>query len=173
MARIVAGDRNAFDLLLHRYWSRLTLYATSILREDEGGNDVVQEAFIRLWQQRESWDPDGSVGAYLYRVTRNLALNEKRNLRLRKERECDAAAGQGASIAPRSCPDPKLREKVEQAISALPERRREVFMLARYHDLTYAEIAETLGISPQTVANQMSSALSELRGSLSHLLSEG
>jgi RNA polymerase sigma-70 factor (ECF subfamily) len=55
---------------------------------------------------------------------------------------------------------------VESAITALPERRREIFVLSRYHGLSYREIAEVLEISPQTVANQLSAALATLRESL-------
>ena len=63
-----------------------------------------------------------------------------------------------------------LQEEVAAAIADLPERRREVFVLARFHGLSYQEIADVLGVSQQTVANQMSSALSQLRELLSHRL---
>ena len=58
----------------------------------------------------------------------------------------------------------------QRAIAALSDRRREVFILSRFHGLSHGEIAETLQTSPQTVANQVSSALAELRLALSHLL---
>jgi RNA polymerase sigma-70 factor (ECF subfamily) len=61
---------------------------------------------------------------------------------------------------------------MEAAVLALPERRRTVFLLARFHDLSRGQIAEMMGISPQTVANQLSSALSSLRESLAPLLDE-
>jgi len=60
----------------------------------------------------------------------------------------------------------QLSDAVRSALADLPPRRREVFSLARFHGLSYAEIAETLDVSPQTVANQMSAALSTLRKQL-------
>ncbi|MBI4421633.1 MAG: sigma-70 family RNA polymerase sigma factor [Gemmatimonadetes bacterium] len=117
---------------------------------------------IRVWDLRREWRPRGSLQAYLYRIARNLALNERRRLRVRA-RGTPAASSGGTSDPIERLERLELARTVERAIVSLPERRRQVFLLARFHDLTYAEIAESLDLSPQTVANQMSAALAQLR----------
>lgn len=174
MERLRLGDASAFDELLGLYWQPLVAYGAALLGSVDAGEDVAQEAFIRAWQRRAEWQPRGSVRSYLYRITRNLALNEQRRRTIRK-RWLEHRRGD----TPRPNPTPlqilegdELSAGIERAIEALPERRREVFVLARFHDLSYRQIAEVMEISPQTVANQMSAALSELRQSLAHWMDE-
>ncbi|MDZ7779994.1 MAG: RNA polymerase sigma-70 factor [Gemmatimonadota bacterium] len=171
MWEIHRGSHEAFSTLLRRYWPRLIRYADTIVGGRDRAQDVVQEAFVRVWQNRSTWEPRGTVSAYLYRITRNLALNSERE---RKSGASLRRNPEAAASGPRPPRDPDivfhdnaLRREVEAAIASLPERRREVFVLARFHRLSYGEIAEALEISRQTVANQMSAALASLRDQLS------
>ena len=175
MVQVASGDRRAIQALLDRYWPRLVRYATSIVGSEDAAKDVVQDCFIRVWERRDAWEPTGSVNSYLYRITRNLALNDIRSARTRTDREQVAYSDsvEGALDGPELLDEMHVRREVERAIASLSERRREVFVLSRFHGLSHAEIAETLQTSPQTVANQMSSALAELRVALAHLLREG
>lgn len=177
MMEVHRGSHEAFGVLLDRYWFRLIAYADGMVAERDQAQDVVQEVFVRVWQKRTTWEPRGPVNAYLYRITRNLALNAERDRKAAANLRHDPKA---AASGPRPPRDPDtvfqgnaLRREVEGAIASLPARRREVFVLARFHRLSYGEIAETLEISPQTVANQMSSALSSLRHLLSGLRARG
>jgi RNA polymerase sigma-70 factor, ECF subfamily len=176
MSRICDGDREGYRLLLGRYWVLLVSYATGIVGTQDAAEDVVQEAFIRVWIRRGDWTPSGAVGAYLYRITRNLALNALRDSASDLRRRSRGGKQFSMSTTPN---DPEqdlsaraLRLEIEAAIAVLPERRREVFMLSRFHGLSYREIGETMGIAAQTVANQMGAALAELREKLSHHLDE-
>jgi RNA polymerase sigma-70 factor (ECF subfamily) len=168
------GQRLTFEELLKRYWSPLVAYAADILGARDEAKDVVQDTYIRLWQRRAEWTSVGSMSAYLYRITRNLSLNARRDRDLRRQRDGQAGVEMASSV-PSSNPQldleaTSLREEVEAAIDSLPERRREVFRLSRFHGLSHREIADSLGISPQTVSNQMTSALDQLRERLSHHL---
>ena len=167
MEAIRKGSHSAYRALLERYWGRLVAYAVPMLGGRDAAEDVVQEVFIRLWRSRSGWQSRGSVGAYLYRITRNLALNRRRDRKVALDFRLGPDVGLSGPRPPRD-PDTVLhveilRRDVERAIAALPERRREVFILARFHRLSYREIADAMGISPQTVANQMSQALASLR----------
>lgn len=174
MEAVAAGSREAFGVLVERYWVRLVGFSTGILDSPDGAEDVVQEAFIRVWARRSDWTPHGSVTGYLYAVTRNLSLNAlRRRCRIRERHE---HAAQLHPVLPRD-PGEILEERridrfLEEAIRALPERRREVFLLARFHGLSYGQIAQVMAISPQTVANQMSAALDDLRGALEPVFRE-
>jgi RNA polymerase sigma-70 factor (ECF subfamily) len=166
MERIRAGDAAALDALLKRYWDVVVAYARQILGGDPAAAaDTAQQTFIKLWQRREQWTPTGSVAAYVFRITRNAALNERRARRIRiVSNENPRSSLTSAAWTPlQTLEEKELRAGLEAALRLLPERRKEVFMLARFQRLTYEEIAALMGISPQTVANQMSAALADLR----------
>jgi RNA polymerase sigma-70 factor, ECF subfamily len=170
--RLRRGEPEALDELLRGYWQALVLYAGHLSEgELDAAEDLVQEAFMRLWERRSSWRPGSDPAAVLYTIVRNLALNERRTRRTR------ALILRRVTLPPAAPPTPgeelengELARAIREAIEALPTRRREVFLLARFHGLSYAQIAETMAVSPQTVANHMSAALAALRARLGPLL---
>jgi RNA polymerase sigma-70 factor (ECF subfamily) len=160
-----AGDEGVLQRLLDAHWEGVVRYAGGILADSAGGQDVAQEAFVRLWERREAWSVEGSIRGLLYTIARNAALDE---LRRRGRR---AEADGGYTVA--STPDPvqdveaeELRRAADRAIADLPAQRGEVFRLARDAGLTHREIAEVMGLSVQTVSNHMSLALADLRRAL-------
>ncbi len=169
---IRSGDPRVLARLQTAYWGRLVQFADRILDGGSDPQDVVQEAFIRLWTHRERWSPEGSVRSLLYTVTRNAALDERRRgaRRAKATLSVDPPAGRDGP-ADDAVADELLRAAAD-AVSRLPPKRQEVFRLAREEGLTYAEIARVLEVSPQTVANQMSLALGDLRRALAAYLEE-
>ena len=153
------------DELLRRHWRETVAFARRMVGESDVAEDVAQDVFVRLWEHRARWTPHASVRGLLLRLAHNLILNELRAWRRRVRRA--AALVRGSRRDP---PTPlqealahDLSAAVDHAIAALSSRRREVFVLSRYHNLSYQEIAQITGSSPQTVANQVSAALNELR----------
>lgn len=173
MQRIQQGEPAALDELLRRYWKPLVSYASRIV-PDEGAEDVVQEAILRVWNDRERWTPTDRLSSFLYRITRNLALNESRARKSRlRRREAKAHEPQPPVRTPADdLHDARLQAMVQAALEELPERRREVFVLIRYHGMSYREAAEVLDMAPQTVANHVSGALALLRRYLEPVLRE-
>lgn len=166
IAGIRSGDTDALKQLVDAYWEPLVQFAGRVLGGSADPQDVVQEAFIRIWTHRERWDADGSVRSLLYTVTRNAALDERRR-HTRGERAARAAQPPLPATAPSDdAQAAQLKEAASEAVEALPPKRREVFRLAREEGLTYGEIAAVMGLSPQTVANHMSLALADLRTAL-------
>lgn len=169
--RIRAGHTLALDALLDGYWTLLVTYSARILGSWDAAEDVAQDAFVRIWERREEWKLEGSVRALLYRITRNLALDERKR-RDRRTTWINNRRGEAPHIATPSehLQGTELEAAFERAVAALPERRREVFLLARLHGLSHLEIGETMGIASQTVANQLSAALADLRNALEPFL---
>ena len=172
MQRIHSGDVTALQELLEEYWHPLVAYAIRLLSDQDEAEDVVQEAVLRVWNGRSEWTPTVRLRGFLYQITRNLALNERAKVDVRQR-----WARSRSNHPSRSVPTPlemvertELRERLETVLEELPPRRREVFILSRYHGYTYKEIAEIMGISSQTVANQMSSALDQIREGLAPYL---
>ncbi|MBI4522171.1 MAG: sigma-70 family RNA polymerase sigma factor, partial [Gemmatimonadetes bacterium] len=115
MLRVAHDDTEAFEALIDLYWAPLIKYAMHLLGSADSAEDVVQETFIRVWRRRTGWSPRGSAEGYLYRVARNLALDEIKRTRIRTS--WARAAGLGVH-ADREDPLPsaELRAEVEAAI---------------------------------------------------------
>lgn len=173
LERVQDGDPAALQSLLETHWTPLVRYARRLLSEPDDAQDVVQEAFVRLWARRRRWKVEGSVRSLLFTITRNAALDELRR-RTRRGRAARAFRGPAPPALPsESVAASELETAATAAVAALPPRRQEVFRLAREAGLSYSEIAEVMDVSPQTVANQMSLALADLRQALQPHLPEG
>lgn len=165
MAAIRDGSEPALGQLMDLCWPELVRYAARQLGEVEFARDIAQEAFIQIWERRRAWKPRGSARAYLYRIVRNLVIDEKRKQSVRRR----WAARQELAPTPHPANPAEeldatlLAEVFETAVAALPDRRRDVFELVFMRGLSHEEAAGVMNISRQTVANQMSSALRTVR----------
>lgn len=166
------GDASALDALIDRYWEPLVTYAARLLGDWESAQDLAQETFVRIWERREAWSAEGSVQALLYQIIRNLALDELKSV-ARRSQYIERYAGKSTRLPTTPVEEierTQLESAFVDALAALPERRREVYVLARVEGFSYSHIAQVLGISPQTVANHLSAALASLRKQLQHFL---
>jgi RNA polymerase sigma factor (sigma-70 family) len=168
MARVVAGDADAFDTLLRAHWAATGTYARSLAVDPDAADDIIQEAFVRLWRARATWKPGGSVRVWLFRTVRNLWISEHRRRRVRDR----WAASRTVADLPRprspleAAESAELRAAISDTVAELSPRRREVFTLFHVQDLSYREIAEVMGIREQSVANHLQAAVARLRHSL-------
>lgn len=168
--RLSRGDVAALDIALSRHWSSLITYVGSVIGSRDAAEDVAQEAFCRLWERSEQLHADGSLRGFLFQTAHNLAITEQRRSRARG-RTLDVIRAETPRFTPPvDVGGDALDASLERAIGDLSDRRREILLLRSVHGLSYKEIARALGIAPQTVANQFSTALTILRRALSHLL---
>jgi RNA polymerase sigma-70 factor, ECF subfamily len=155
-----------YDGVVRAHYVRLTTFAYRMLGSWAAAEDAVQDVLFRIWHRRPSIDPSAPL-PYLYQAVKHECLMALRREGRRQERDLTATA-QSATQSPDESAD--VRQAVEQAIAALPERCRVVFTMSREQELTYGEIAGILGISIKTVETQMGRALKTLRRLLaSHL----
>lgn len=161
---LARGDATALADLLAQHWTPLVRYALRLLGAPDLAEDAAQDAFVRLWEHRDRLDPARPIRSYLYRILRNRVLDELRRERILGERLPLLGISGARPPTPSQVTEAEdLEAALERAIEALPVRRREVFVLAHLHDLSYQEISEVMDIAPRTVANHMSLALAELR----------
>jgi RNA polymerase sigma-70 factor (ECF subfamily) len=153
------------------YWSPLVGFAHRIVSEAGDPEDMVQTAFIRLWSRRRQLDETGSLRSLLYTIVRNASLDELRKRNRREEAQSGAVPPPSPKTPYEDVQGAELQRLAAAAVARLPERRREVFRLAREEGLSYQEIAEILHLSLQTVANHMSLAMADLRTALRPYLS--
>ncbi len=162
------GDIKAFDDLFNKYSSRLFSFSLKYLKSNEEAEEVVQEVFLYIWDKREGLKPDQSFNSYIFTIAYNIIkkyfLKKSRDNAfkddliyslLQQENKLDQII------------DYKfLLEKVEKYIEALPKRRKEIFVKRKYDGLSVKQIAKELGISPNTVENQLASAQKQIQEEL-------
>ncbi|MDC3379411.1 RNA polymerase sigma factor [Planctomycetota bacterium] len=155
-----------FAPLFKRLGPALYRQAAAILGDRVGAEDVVQDAFVRIWRRRERLDP-ARIDGYLFAAVRNLALD-----RLRRAKR--AASGQllvaaAGAEEPADGPD---TEKINAALCGLPAEQREVVVLRVHQGLSFAEIAEHTETRLGTVHSRYRYAMERLREALSPLAPE-
>ena len=143
----------------------MLFFAIRYVKEEEAAKEIVQEAFINLWEKRESIQPDREVKSYLSASVRNRCLNY-----LRDNKRYNGTLLSLGGLLPLLSSDEysqiefrELSRQIQHAIDELPEKCREVFRLNRFEQMKYQQIADHLQISVKTVETQMSKALAHLR----------
>lgn len=161
----VPRDEREFETLFRTYHAPLCSFAHRYVRAPDVAEELVQEVFLHLWQQRSAWDGRGTIKTYLYSAVRNAAVSYLRHERVvaRRSAETLALFDRPQPSTDRRVADVETAMAVRAAVDRLPERCRLVFTLNREHGMTYADIARTLGLSIKTVDAQMGRALKALR----------
>ena len=157
------SNLDAFRVLYYRYYDRLYHYVWARTSRAELAQDIVQEIFTRLWQNRKRYTIRKSLKAYIYRMANNLIIDLHRKKKHESDylSECDLKQ----TLARNNHID--LSIDVESAINKLPEKLRTVFILSRFEDLKYTEIARVCRISIKAVESRIGRALRILRDDLS------
>jgi RNA polymerase sigma-70 factor, ECF subfamily len=166
------GSESAFEMLFRTYYRPLCQYAYSFLNDRDEAEEVVQAAFINIWDKREHMEIQSSLKAYLYRIVRNSCLNVIKHEKVKKQHvahEMVHAESMHESVS-QSVISSELEERIATAMKTLPEQCRLVFQLSRFEELKYAEIADQLNISVKTVENQIGKALKIMREQLKDYL---
>jgi RNA polymerase sigma-70 factor (ECF subfamily) len=169
--QIQKGQKSALEELFRLYYTPLVRFAYQKVQSSDVAEDLVQEVFFKLWNQRDSIRITTSLKSYLYTATKNLSLNELQKTKRHAELNQVYSEQQEQYVPGMSEEDAAIwDQRIQEAVSTLPTRCQEVFRLSRFEGLTYQEIADSLNISPKTVENQMGKALSVLREKLAHFL---
>lgn len=164
--------RDRFDGIYIAYFARLCRFAGTYVQSEEAAENIVQNVFLFLWEKHHSLRIRTSISSYLYTLVKNKCIDHLRHQKIDR----DYRAGQALRLAALEQLDTGLitgedpEATVTAAIDRLPPRCREVFILSRAEGKKYSEIAQILGISVNTVENQMGIALRRLRKELEHLL---
>ena len=166
-----ADSASTFENIFRTQFRNLHVYATSIVKDDVIGEEMVQNVFCRLWEKRDQIQVQGSIKSYLYRSVHNECLNWLKQQKGRaKHHSYIASQSSEADQTPDAVSYKELRKKVLSAMDELPEQCRMVFHLRRFDELNYQEIADTMGITVSTVKNHMNKALRVLRSKLTDYL---
>lgn len=169
--KLKIGDQDALSWIMETYRPALLRYAQRLSGNTADSEDIVQEAFFRLWSRRATLRPTGSIRAFLFISVRTIARDEYRRWGRRRSRFQDPAPDRPAADDPSAdAQGSELLLSLNGALEALSPRRKEVFRLIRLEGHTIEETARALDLSPRTIKNTMSAALAELRKNLGPFL---
>ncbi len=169
---IRTGDEAAFEKLFRLFYERLSRYAAQMLDSPESAEEVVQDVFVTVWENRAKLELQVGIKPYLYRSVHNRCLNNIRHLQVRAQHKTVVMSMPSAELSEGTpqLETKELQQRINRALEKLPEECRKVFRLSRYEELSYREIADFLEISVKTVENQMGKALKIMRRELSDYL---
>ena len=167
MQEIKADNMFAFDTLYKNYSKKLYQFAYSILKSNEESENIVQEVFLKLWENRTRVEKDSSIKSYLFSIAYNSTISL-----IRKKIKDDQFIEYLKSLQ-EVYEEPEiefeckeLTEKLHDIVYQLPKRQKEVYLLHKEEGLKYKDIAVKLQISVNTVENHMSEALKTIRAKL-------
>lgn len=169
------GNEKVFEQIVREYWPRMFKFALIYTQNNETSQELVQDTFLVLWNNRAVLKDNTNLITYLMVVLRNKCLNLLEQARIRQlyiEEIDDETIYQRANLyvlqdeASQIVESEDLHKAIERALSKLPEKTREVFMLSRYDGLKNQQIAETKSISQKTVEYHISKALQILKEEL-------
>ena len=163
-------QESSLEELYKYYYPRLYDFSRSFLKLEQGIDDILQEVFIRIWQNRKRIKDPASFNSFIFTITRNLLLNELRSRlnhnNLKEDIRKLSTAEEYAGVDLVQYKD--LKNRVDKLIEELPERQKEIFILSRSEGLSHKEIASRLQITPKTVEYHISLAIKSLKLKLSN-----
>ena len=167
-SQITADDERAFTVFVKRYKDRLFNFVARIIPERETAEDILQETFLRVYNQRKNYSPDYALSTWVYTIALNLVRSELRKRKLRRYMSLDFLKEQSDIELPdRTNLEPgMLKPLLEKAVKTLPEEYRIAFILCDINRLPYNEIAEVMRVPVGTVKSRINRARSMLREKL-------
>jgi RNA polymerase sigma-70 factor (ECF subfamily) len=160
----------SFKTLFDTYYEVLSRYAFTFLNDSDDAEDIVQQVFINLWENRMKVDIHTSARALLYKAVYNASLNRIKHIKLKTKHANETIYNAELSYQHQSLDQKELTNKLNQALESLPEQCRKIFEMSRFQQLKYQEIADELNLSIKTIENQMGKALKIMRTELKDYL---
>ncbi|GLR20106.1 RNA polymerase sigma-70 factor [Portibacter lacus] len=157
-------DDGAIEKIFKQYYSYICSAVYKIIPDPVLTEDLAQDVFYELWRKREKIQINSSLKAYLKRAAINKALNYIRSKKMKFDSDDnDTVINISVASSENSFEAMELQDIINASIDTLPEKCRIVFMMSRFEEMSYKEIAAQLEISIKTVENQISKALKILK----------
>lgn len=165
---LLQSDEASYAELFDASYDALHRYSMYITHDAVSASDILQDVYLKLWQVRETIDPERSLRALMYQMVRNYSLNHERQ---KKRHAAEAIEADHPSVGFDSVNDDEidaalLKMRLQEWIDEMPERRKEAFMLSRFEGLSHEEIASLMDLAPKTVNNHIVLALQHIRKKL-------
>ena len=170
LSAVQRGDQKAFDTLFRRYYPMLCAYGHRFV-ELEDAEEIVEDSLLWIWENRETLVIESSLNSYLFKMVYRRALNKLAHIDATQRADTRFYEEMQEMLQDTDYYQiEELAKRIEDAVAALPESYREAFVMHRFRDMSYKEIAETLGVSPKTIDYRIQQALKQLRVDLNDYL---
>jgi len=162
---LIEGDQTAFEILFRFYYPGLLVFSKQIIFDADEAENVVQDFFVHLWLSRKNIKDTSTLKGYFFTSVKNRALNFLKNRKIKENtiKELKLLIETDTLYQPDLFVESELQNKINRALTKLPKRTHEIFILSRSKGFTNEEIAEMLSLSKRTVETQISNALKVLR----------
>jgi len=167
-SQLAQGDENAFTGIFHFYSRKLYPWLLKKTREAEVAEEIMQDTFLKVWVNRERLAGMDNPEGYIYKIAANLTLDHFRKLAMEHKilNRFQNGNANAVDVSPQGVIDFKETQKIiDQAVHQLPDQRKRIYTM-RQEGMSYQEIAAALGISANTVKNQLIIAGKFIRGYL-------
>ena len=168
--QIAAGDQQAFKMLYNHFYKRLYHFALSMVKIKESAEEIIEDVFIRIWQQGANLPEIRNLKVYLYTAAKNTSLNylSKRANESITEPFDHIHIEFSESASPEQLMiTAEMFNKIRLSVETLPPRCKMIFKLIREDGLKYKEVSQILNISVNTIDAQMAIAVSRIAAALS------
>ena len=167
LRKLNEGDISVMEVIYFRYAPQIKAFVSAILKDPADTEDLVQDIFLKIWDDRETICHVQSFRAYLFTMTRNIVFNHLKKKKVH-DRFVDYTKNSSSSYNPEQRIITKdLLEHIDNEMKKLTDRQRTIYELNRNDDFTYSEIAEKLGLSPKTIQYHIGTVLSRFKKILS------
>jgi RNA polymerase sigma-70 factor (ECF subfamily) len=164
--RIQGKDNKAFESYYKMHYKSFFVMAFRYLKNTEQAEEIVNDVFMKIWEDGSKISIDSSLKSYIYRAIINRSLNELQKNKKDLNLAVDLFHTQEESYELKEIEENELRIKLYNAIDLLPDQCKKVFQLSRFEELKQQEIADKMGISIKTVKNHITHALKTISKSL-------
>lgn len=170
LSAVQRGDQKVFDTLFRRYYPMLCAYGHRFV-ELEDAEEIVEDSLLWIWENRETLVIESSLNSYLFKMVYRRALNKLAHIDATQRADTRFYEEMQEMLQDTDYYQiEELAKRIEDAVAALPESYRVAFVMHRFRDMSYKEIAETLGVSPKTIDYRIQQALKQLRVDLKDYL---
>ena len=173
LEHIRKDDEKAFEILFKSFYSDLVKYASGIVGNLTEAEDLVEEAFFWIWENRKMMKIEKSLKGYLFTIVYHRSVNHLEKVKRHQhylEAENVLKKNSVSNDVSSQLLEQEIQMKIARAIDELPQECKKIFTLNRFDGMKYREIAEKLNISINTVKTQMSRALAKIKEDLSDYL---
>ncbi len=187
MLEVREDSAAAFEELMLRYQNRVVTVLEHLVGNRDQAEDLAQEVFLRVYRARKTYHPGAKFSTWLFTIVNNVASNALRTQRRRREVSLGVSESEASGASPlermvlassgqmpaRQVDKAEMQEIIRLAVSSLNERQRLAVLLCKFEEMSYADIAETMEMSPQAIKSLLSRARVNLREVLEPYLEHG
>lgn len=158
-----AGSVDAYKTLFNLYYRPLCSFAKKYVLDLAVAEDIVQELFVKFWEQRQEVQVETSVKSYFFQSVRNECLNYLKHQGVKEKYKIHIESVSSDNFFHNKLEEEEINQLVYQTIQSLPPRCKQIFELSRFEGKTFEEISLELSISKNTIKNQLVRALKHIR----------